>query len=132
MVYEMDARGQISIEFLLVLGFIMVIVLIVASLAGPQIEQNSITSAAREGASNALYELASNNTNMIPTRITKLIVTGSDNKTIQIKLDNNLSDSFDAIILNETIGNILNQSGFTYINNTTVKGSSKYYTIVIS
>lgn len=128
----MDVRGQISIEFLLILGFIMVIVLIVASLAGPQIEQNSITSAAREGASNALYELSSTNANMTPTRITKLIVTGNDNKTIQIQFSNALPSDFEPIVLNKTIESILNQTGFTFVNNTTVKGSSDYYTIVIS
>jgi uncharacterized protein (UPF0333 family) len=128
----MDVRGQISIEFLLILGFIMVIVLMVASLAGPQIEENSITSAAREGASNALYELSSTNANMTPNRITKLIVAGNDNKTIQIQFSNDLPDDFKPIVLNETIESILNQTGFSFVNNSTVKGSSKYYTVVIS
>jgi hypothetical protein len=104
----------------------------VASLAGPQIEENSITSAAREGASNALYELSSTNANMTPNRITKLIVAGNDNKTIQIQFSNDLPDDFKPIVLNETIESILNQTGFSFVNNSTVKGSSKYYTVVIS
>ncbi len=128
----MDIRGQISIEFLLILGFILIIVLMVASLAGPLIEENSITSAARQGASNALYEITSTNVNVPPTRVTKLNVTGADNVTIKVMFSTNLPANYTPFILNKTMQSILNQSGFTMVNNTTVKGNSKYYTIIIS
>jgi uncharacterized protein (UPF0333 family) len=128
----MDVRGQISIEFLLILGFIMVIVLVVASLAGPQIEKNSITSAAREGASNALYEISSLNASLNPNRITKVNMSDLGNVTyIKINFSNPLPASYQSLVLNRTMGSILNQSGFTMINNTTVKGSNEIYTILI-
>lgn len=128
----MDIRGQMSIELLLILGFILIIVLMVASLAGPLIEENSITSAARQGASNALYEITSSNVNVPPTRVTKLNVTGADNVTIKVMFSNNIPANYTPFILNKTMQSILNQSGFTMVNNTTVKGNSKYYTIIIS
>ncbi len=127
----MDIRGQMSIELLLILGFILIIVLMVASLAGPQIEENSITSAARQGASNALYEITSTNVNIPPSRVTKLNVTGTNNVTIKVMFSNNLPANYTPFILNRTMQSILNQSGFTMVNNTTVKGNSKYYTIII-
>jgi uncharacterized protein (UPF0333 family) len=127
----MDIRGQMSIELLLILGFILIIVLMVASLAGPQIEENSITSAARQGASNALYEITSTNVNIPPSRVTKLNVTGTNNVTIKVMFSNNLPGNYTPFILNRTMQSILNQSGFTMVNNTTVKGNSKYYTIII-
>lgn len=128
----MDIRGQMSIELLLILGFILIIVLMIASLAGPLIEENSITSAARQGASNALYEITSTNVNVPPTRVTKLNVTGADNVTIKVMFSNNIPANYTPFILNKTMQSILNQSGFTMVNNTTVKGNSKYYTIIIS
>lgn len=104
----------------------------VASLAGPLIEENSITSAARQGASDALYEITSTNVNVPPTRVTKLNVTGADNVTIKVMFSNNIPANYTPFILNKTMQSILNQSGFTMVNNTTVKGNSKYYTIIIS
>lgn len=128
----MDIRGQMSIELLLILGFILLIVLMVASLAGPLIEENSITSAARQGASNALYEITSTNVNIPPSRVTKLNVTDNGNVTIKVMFSSNLPANYSPFILNKTMESILNQSGFTMVNNTTVKGNSKYYTIVLS
>jgi len=127
----MDIRGQMSIELLLILGFILLIVLMVASLAGPLIEENSITSAARQGASNALYEITSTNVNIPPSRVTKLNVTDNGNVTIKVMFSSNLPANYSPFILNKTMESILNQSGFTMVNNTTVKGNSKYYTIII-
>ncbi|MDP3622473.1 MAG: hypothetical protein Q8R66_00930 [Methanobacteriaceae archaeon] len=128
----MDVRGQISIEFLLILGFIIVIVLVVASIAGPQIEQNSISSAVREGSSNALYELSSTNTSFTPNRVTRINMSGSGNITyIKVLFSNPLPSNYQSFVLNQTMQSVLNQSGFTMINNTTVKSSNKIYTIII-
>ncbi|MDP3033919.1 MAG: hypothetical protein Q8M97_02255 [Methanobacteriaceae archaeon] len=128
----MDVRGQISIEFLLILGFIIVIVLVVASIAGPQIEQNSISSAVREGSSNALYELSSTNTSFTPNRVTRINMSGSGNNTyIKVIFSNPLPSNYQSFVLNKTMQSVLNQSGFTMINNTTVKSSNKIYTIII-
>lgn len=128
----MDVRGQISIEFLLILGFIMVIVLVFASLAGPQIEKNSITSAAREGASNSLSGIASTNTSFTPNRVTKINMTDAGNVTyIQIQFFNTLPANYQSLVLNQTMQSVLNQSGFTFINNNTVKSSNEIYTILI-
>ncbi|MDO9045700.1 MAG: pilus assembly protein [Methanobacteriaceae archaeon] len=128
----MDMRGQVSIEFLLILGFIIVIVLVVASLAGPQIEKNSISSAVREGASNALYELSSTNTSFTPNRVTRINMSGSGNITyIKVQFSNPLPSNYQSFVLNQTMQSVLNQSGFTMINNTTVKSSNNIYTIII-
>lgn len=128
----MDVRGQISIEFLLILGFIIVIVLVVASIAGPQIEQNSISSAVREGSSNALYELSSTNTSFTPNRVTRINMSGSGNITyIKVQFSNPLPSNYQSFVLNQTMQSVLNQSGFTMINSTTVKSSNNIYTIII-
>ncbi|MDO9627363.1 MAG: pilus assembly protein [Methanobacteriaceae archaeon] len=128
----MDVRGQISIEFLLILGFIMVIVLAIASLAGPQIEKNSITSAAREGASNSLSEISSTNPSFTPNRVTKMNMTDAGNVTyIKFQFANTLPANYKSLVLNQTMQSILNQAGFTFINNTTVKGNNDLYTILI-
>lgn len=128
----MDTRGQISIELILLLGFILVIVLIVASIAGPQIEKNSVSSSVREGATDAIYELTSTNVNLPPTRVNKLIVKDNGNVTINVTFSSSLPTNYKPFILNRTIQSVLNQSGFTQVNNTTVKGNNKFYTIFIN
>ncbi|MDO9045222.1 MAG: hypothetical protein Q7U35_07940 [Methanobacteriaceae archaeon] len=104
----------------------------IASLAGPQIEKNSITSAAREGASNSLSEISSTNPSFTPNRVTKMNMTDAGNVTyIKIQFANTLPANYQSLVLNQTIQSILNQSGFTFINNTTVKGNNELYTILI-
>ncbi|MDZ4172764.1 MAG: TadE family protein [Methanobacteriaceae archaeon] len=128
----MDIKGQISIEFVLILGFILVVVLGVASVAGPLIEENSITSAARQGASASLYEISSFNVTINPTRITRVIVTGTNDKNIRIEFSRPIANNYKPIILNQTMKSILNQTEFTQINNNTVQGSNRKYSIIIS
>ena len=45
----MDLRGQVSAEFLLIASFILIIVLVFSSIAGPQSQENSIAASAKEG-----------------------------------------------------------------------------------
>lgn len=48
----MDINGQLSLEFVLVAGFILIIVLVVASVLGEEIELNQAMGSARSGAIN--------------------------------------------------------------------------------
>jgi hypothetical protein len=50
---------------------------------------------------------------------------------IQINFSNPLPSDYQGLVLNRTMESILNQSGFTIVNNTTVKGSNEIYTILI-
>lgn len=84
----MDVRGQISVELILLVGFIVVIVLVFASTIGDQIEQNNIASATRLGAVNATTEIGLLNRNLQPVRVNGINMTNSadKNKTMKIYL----------------------------------------------
>ena len=116
---KMDQRGQISIEFVLILALMAVIVSSIGLYIGTANENSVIISAARSGADNATTSLAMLNTNMIPVRVDDISNYTSGQYTI-IQVD--ISGSLSTNQTNTTINSILNSiaaQGYTRVNTTT-------------
>ncbi|WP_370005426.1 hypothetical protein [Methanothermobacter sp. KEPCO 2] len=127
----MDFRGQISAEFLLIVSFIVIIVLVFSSIAGPQSQENSIAAAAREGASSAVAEIAYTNVSMKPIKVTKTTITGGRNRTITVYFDTPLPSNYRTFVINRTVESLLGLSGVKLVNSTTVRLGDKTYTVQI-
>jgi uncharacterized protein (UPF0333 family) len=82
----MEERGQLSAEYILFFGLILVIILAFAYYVSDQSEQNNIATAARIGAENATTEMGILNSTMAPVRVTAIQMTGTQNITISISL----------------------------------------------
>jgi uncharacterized protein (UPF0333 family) len=112
----MNDRGQISAEYILMLGFIIVVVLLVATYAGEQSEQNTVAAAVRDGASNSSAELSILNKTVQPVRVTSVDMTSGDNITVTISLSNTaLVQSQKQLILQGSQKSLEGQ-GFTVYN----------------
>lgn len=112
---KMDQRGQISIEFVLVMSLMLVIVLLAGSYAGGQNEINTVTAAARTGSMDAVTNLTLLNVNMEPIRVEDIRMSGSgQNLTILINVSGPISTSANRTIFTATIQSILNlNQGYT-------------------
>jgi uncharacterized protein (UPF0333 family) len=134
----MDQRGQISIEFVLVVAFMLVIVLLVGSYIGEQSELNTVTAAARNGAMEASTDLALLNRNMEPLRVNDVKMNGSgQNLTLLINVSGPISNNANITIFNSTINSIAAQGYTIDVQNTTklfddvVVTSRHRYSVVI-
>ncbi|MDI9615501.1 hypothetical protein [Methanothermobacter sp.] len=127
----MDFRGQVSAEFLLIISFIVIIVLVFSSIAGPQSQENSIATAAREGASSAVAEIAYTNVSMKPIKVTKTTIKGGSNRTITLYFDTPIPSNYRALVINRTVESLLGLSGVKPVNSTTVRLGDKTYTVQI-
>ncbi|HII83569.1 MAG TPA: class III signal peptide-containing protein [Methanobacterium subterraneum] len=89
----MDNRGQLSAEYILIVGFLLAVILIFAVYVSDQTEQNTIATATRLGAVNASAEIGIMNRNITPIRVTKVEMTDSENIiNIVVFLSNSPSD----------------------------------------
>jgi uncharacterized protein (UPF0333 family) len=114
---HMNDKGQISAEYILMLGFLVVVVLLVASYAGEQNEQNSVVDSVRQGASSAVTELSILNRTLQPVRVNGINMTSGTDITITINLsDSSLNTQQEAIILQGSKSSLENQ-GFTVTEN---------------
>jgi uncharacterized protein (UPF0333 family) len=132
---NMDDKGQISVELVLIVGIIVVIILVFAGFLGDQLEQNNIASATRLGAVNATTELGLLNHNIQPVRVNGVNMTGTDNITIQISFSSPVT-SFQNQILDSINKSLTSQGYTTWYNNTTqsnipLKTSRHFYTITL-
>jgi uncharacterized protein (UPF0333 family) len=84
----MDSRGQLSAEYILLVGFVLAVVLIFAWYVSDQSEQNTIATAVRVGASNASAEIGIMNTTTMPIRVNKVDMTSGEKINITIFLSN--------------------------------------------
>ena len=124
----MDTKGQISIEFILVIAVMLVLVLLIGSIAGGENESNNVLSAARSGATNAVSDLSFLNESMEPVRVNdmKVIGTGHD-LTIQINVSGPLSVNQTESVINGTLNSIATQ-GYTHSDAGTPDISDDYIT----
>ncbi|MGB4611273.1 MAG: hypothetical protein WBH74_01340 [Methanothermobacter thermautotrophicus] len=127
----MDFRGQISAEFLLIVSFILVIVLVFSSIAGPQSQENSIATAAREGATGAISEMSYTNVSMKPMRVTGIKITGGNSRLISISFERPVPPEYRALVINRTVESLLTVSGVKPVNSTTVRLGDRTYTVQI-
>jgi len=88
----MDGKGQISVELILILAFILLVVLVVAYYASDQSEQNNIATVTRLGATNATTAMGITTPGMLPVRVDAIQMSGTQNITVSINLNykNNL------------------------------------------
>lgn len=83
----MDGKGQISVELILILAFILLVVLVVAYYVSDQSEQNSIATATRLGATNATTAVAITTPGMLPVQVESIQMSGTQNITVLINLN---------------------------------------------
>ena len=111
----MDQRAQISIEYILLVAIILIVVLIFASVAFNENEENNVASAVQLGATNATANMVFTNTSQSPVKVTNVNMTNSSGTQY------NLVIHFSGAIANpvqvfNSIVNSLNTAGFTNIN----------------
>ncbi len=123
---KMDQRGQISIEFVLILALMLVIVLGVGWYVGNSNESNVISSAARSGADNAITTLAMSNRTMAPVRVEDISTTNNGtNVTVNIDISGSLSDFQNQTIINSTLSSIAAQ-GYNLVNGSIITSRHTY------
>lgn len=131
----MDSKGQISVEYILFLGFVLALILVIVSYVGEQNEQNTIATATRLGAANASAEIGIVNNNVRPIRVSKVDMTGGTNINITIFLsDSNLTEIQKQTILSG-VQQSIESSGYTVQNagkNLTITTSRHNYLIKLN
>jgi uncharacterized protein (UPF0333 family) len=114
---KMDQRGQISIEYILLVAVILVIVVIFGLIISSQNEENNVASAVQLGATNATAIVFSNSSQS-PVRVTDVTMTnnGSTNINIVVHFSSPVTNIQSAVIGNITKS--LVSTGYTNISNT--------------
>lgn len=130
----MDGRGQISVEYILLVGFVLVIILVIANVVGDQSEQNAIATSAKLGAVNATTEIGILNTTVQPLRVNEVVMTGSDPIIITIYLSGSASTSQKVQILTSVNRSIAAEGynpQYTGSNVVTLSTSRRSYNIYL-
>jgi len=124
-----DYKGQVSAEFVLLAGFILVVAIIIASQAGSSLELDQVMSAAKTGTIEASNDLAYNGTGNV---IRFQNITFKDGKiTITVYSKRNLTDNEKTYIKQkvlESIGETLGKQ----VTGDTVKGRYNYTVEVVN
>lgn len=127
----MDRRGQISLEFVLILALMAVIVGAIGWYAGNANEQNVITSAVRSAADNATTTLAMLNRTMKPVTVEDITsTTNGNNITLQVDISGSLSSNQNQIIKSSILSSIASQ-GYNVTSNTIVTTKHRYTITVV-
>ena len=111
---KMDQRAQISIEYILLIAIILLVVLIFASIAFNENENNDVASAVQLGANNATANMVFTNTSQAPVRVTSVYMNNSTSTQYNIVIHFSGQVSNPTQVFNSII-NSLNAAGF---NNT--------------
>lgn len=123
-----DQRGQISIEFVLVLAIMAVIVIAIGSYASESSEQSIISSAVRSAAGNATTSLSLLNSTT-PLSVEDISnVTNGSNITLYIDFSGPVSTYQNQTILSSILSSMASQ-GYTVTNNSIIT-SRHTYTLV--
>jgi uncharacterized protein (UPF0333 family) len=114
----MDQRGQISIEYVLLVSIVLIIVVVFGLIITDQSEQNNVASAVQLGASNATANLVFGSSSQSPVKVTNVAMTGSgQNISVVVHFSRSVTDQQSTIIA--SIVKSLNSSGFTNVTSTT-------------
>lgn len=127
-----DTRGQISVELVMILGLMVVIIMIVASVSTPLSEEDAALSSAREGASEAIYNITVTNPSFPATRITKIDMVGNSEKTITITVHPTLPEKYEQQVIDSAMKSVTNQPIFTKTGQNTISGRNYNYKIIIN
>lgn len=129
-----DSRGQLSAEFVLIIGLMLIIVIVAANFIGPNVEENQVMSAARSGFINASNEMAYNNTGNV-LRLDNLTVSSGTISARYFSKKTLSSGEEYAIraIMIDNIANVLNKpvTGRSGINPGRVETSRYNYTVTL-
>ncbi|HML04873.1 MAG TPA: class III signal peptide-containing protein [Methanobacterium sp.] len=131
----MDKRGQISIEFVLIVAFMLMLVILIGVYAADANEKNVVSSAARSGVMDAASNLLLNNTIDQPLHVTDISTNDSgQNITLLIDVSGQFSNSTNTTLKSFALQSIQAQ-GYT-LNNTNssdpfVKTSRHNYRVTI-
>lgn len=128
-VMNMDQKGQISVEFVLIIALMLVLTLIFAGYIGEANESNSVSAAARSGATDAISNSVFINRNVEPFRVNSVQILGSGyDLTVQIDVNNLPSNT--TAILNGALNSVA-ALGYTKVGNTVVSSRHRYsFTVV--
>ena len=114
----MDQRGQISIEYVLLVSIVLIIVVVFGLIITDQSEQNNLASAVQLGASNATANLVFGSSSQSPVKVTNVAMTGTgQNINVVVHFSRPVTDQQSTIIA--SIVKSLNSSGFTNVTSTT-------------
>lgn len=114
----MDQRGQISIEYILLVAIVLVIVVIFGLVITDQSEQNNVASAVQLGATNATANLVFGNNSQSPVKVTNVAMTGTgQNINIVVHFSRSVADQKPTILA--SIIQSLKSSGYNNIVNNT-------------
>jgi len=116
----MDQRGQISIEYILLVAIILVIVIVFAVVITNQSEQNQVASAAQLGASNATANLIFTNGSQTPVKVTSVTMTNGSTVGNNVSLTIHFSRSVTAQqgTIFQSIEKSLRANGYNNLTNT--------------
>lgn len=131
----MDGRGQISVEYILFVGFVLVVILVIANVVGDQSEQNAIATSAKLGAVNATTEIGILNTTVQPLRVNEIVITGSDPIDMTIYLSGTTTSSQKVDILTSVNRSIAAEGyspQYTGSNVVTLSTSRRDYNIILA
>ena len=132
---KMDKRGQLSIEFVLVIAFMLILVLLFTSFIGDANEKNMVSSAARTGAMNSASALFTNNTINQPLQVEDVnLNTNGGNITIVIDISGPISTNTNSTIVSQTLQSIANLGYTLNTTNATdpfVSSSRHVYRVLI-
>ena len=126
-----DTRGQISVELVMILGLMVVVIMIVAGVSTPLSEEDAVSSAAREGATEVLYNITVTNPTFQATRITEVTMVGDSEKIITITVHPSVSEEDANKILEGAMKSVTNQPIFTKTGKDTISGRNYNYKIII-
>ena len=111
----MDQRAQISVEFVLFAGIVLLVVLAFATVVADQSEMNSIATAVRLGAENSTTQMSLLNSTMQPSRVTGVSmsgVNGTKDINIVVNFSSPISSTAQTQVLT-SINNSLTAQGYT-------------------
>lgn len=132
----MDSRGQLSAEYILIVGFLLAVILIFAVYVSDQSEQNTIATATRLGAVNASAEIGIMNRNITPIRVNKVEMTGSTDISIVVFLSNSTISSTQKQTILAGVQQSIESEGYSVQNNAgnnlTISTSKHSYLIRLS
>ena len=121
---KMDRRGQISIEFVLILALMAIIVVAIGGYVGDASEQSMISSAVRTAADNAAANLVITNRSMNPVNVENINSIGNGTSiTLQINVSGS-NQTFDAI--KSSILTSVAAQGYNVTNSSVITGRHVY------
>jgi uncharacterized protein (UPF0333 family) len=117
---KMDQRGQISIEYILLVAVVLAIVIVFALIITNQSEQNNVAAASQLGATNATANLIFLNGSQTPVKVTSVTMSNGSVIGSNVNMVVHFSKSVTAQqgIIFQSIEKSLRSAGFNNLVNT--------------